>query len=108
MSTRRIEETSRITAKGQTTVPRAVRKALGLASGDTVRFDVRGDRVVLTRATGTETADPAIATFLGLLAKDIAAGNIRADLPEEVRRAVDSVAGLDVDPDDAIEGEVDI
>ena len=40
----------RITAKAQTTIPRAVRLALGLQPGDDVVWEIDGDRVVLTRA----------------------------------------------------------
>ncbi|WP_174273932.1 AbrB/MazE/SpoVT family DNA-binding domain-containing protein [Sphingomonas bacterium] len=40
---------SRITSKGQTTVPRAVRAALGLHEGERVAYEIEGDRVVLTR-----------------------------------------------------------
>lgn len=40
----------RITAKAQTTIPRAVRLALGLQPGDDVVWEIDGDHVVLTRA----------------------------------------------------------
>jgi antitoxin PrlF len=40
----------RITAKAQTTIPRAVRLALGLFPGDDVVWDIVGDQVVMTRA----------------------------------------------------------
>lgn len=40
----------RITAKVQTTIPRAVRLALGLGPGDAVVWEIEGDRVILSRA----------------------------------------------------------
>ena len=40
----------RITAKAQTTVPRAVRLALGVAPGDDLVWEINGDRVVVSRA----------------------------------------------------------
>ena len=40
----------KITAKAQTTIPRAVRIALGLKPGDDVMWDIAGDNVVMTRA----------------------------------------------------------
>ena len=40
----------RITAKAQTTIPRAVRLALGLMPGDDVVWEIEGDQVVMTRA----------------------------------------------------------
>jgi len=56
----------RITAKAQTTIPRAVRKALGIGPGDEIAYEIEGDRVVMRRvgdafgrpfATFTEWAD---------------------------------------------------
>ncbi|MBP7001056.1 AbrB/MazE/SpoVT family DNA-binding domain-containing protein [Amaricoccus sp.] len=40
---------STITAKGQTTIPQAVREALGVAAGDRVRYVVEGDKVRLLK-----------------------------------------------------------
>jgi antitoxin PrlF len=46
----------KITAKAQTTIPQAVRRALGLMPGDEVEWDIQGDRVVMTRAS--RASDP--------------------------------------------------
>ena len=40
---------ARLTSKGQVTIPRSVREALGLRDGDAVIFRVIGDRAVLAR-----------------------------------------------------------
>jgi antitoxin PrlF len=40
----------RITAKAQTTIPRAVRMALGVKPGDEISYEIEGDRVILRRA----------------------------------------------------------
>ena len=40
---------ARVTSKGQITVPKAVRDALGLETGDEVVFRVDGNRAVLAR-----------------------------------------------------------
>jgi antitoxin PrlF len=40
---------ARLTSKGQVTIPRAVREALGLEEGDQVIFRVEGQRAVLAR-----------------------------------------------------------
>lgn len=40
---------AKITSKGQVTVPKAVRDALGIEEGDEVVFRVEGDRAVLAR-----------------------------------------------------------
>ncbi len=44
-----MEATARMTSKGQVTVPKAVRDALGLDEGDSVAFRVEGQRAVLAR-----------------------------------------------------------
>lgn len=40
---------ARVTSKGQVTIPKVVRSALGLADGDTVVFRVEKDHAVLAR-----------------------------------------------------------
>jgi antitoxin PrlF len=40
---------ARVTSKGQVTVPKAVRDALGIETGDEVVFRVDGNRAVLAR-----------------------------------------------------------
>lgn len=44
-----MERRARLTTKGQVTIPKAVRIALGLAAGDDVVFRVEGERAVLAR-----------------------------------------------------------
>lgn len=41
---------SRITSKAQTTIPRAVRAALGVREGDTLAYVIDGGKVTLSRA----------------------------------------------------------
>ena len=41
--------TSRITSKGQTTIPKAVRSSLDLTEGDAIAFEVHEDHVVLRK-----------------------------------------------------------
>ena len=50
--------TSRVTSKAQTTIPKAVRSALGLAEGDTLVYDIVDGRVVLRRLTEPALEDP--------------------------------------------------
>jgi AbrB family looped-hinge helix DNA binding protein len=42
---------ARLTSKGQVTIPKAVREALGLRDGDEVLFRVEGQRAVLARTS---------------------------------------------------------
>lgn len=44
-----MDAAAKVTSKGQVTVPKAVRDALGIKEGDQVVFRVVGDRAVLTR-----------------------------------------------------------
>lgn len=44
-----METAARVTAKGQITIPKAVRDALGLDVGDSVLFRVDGERAVFSR-----------------------------------------------------------
>lgn len=47
---------SRLTRKYQATIPAEVRRALRLKQGDTVQFEIKGDRVVLTRQRAEDRA----------------------------------------------------
>ncbi len=55
--------TSRLTSKAQTTIPQAVRTALGLRPGDELAYVIEGGRAVLTRFDGRPVADDPFATF---------------------------------------------
>lgn len=46
-----IVDESRVTQKGQVTIPAAIRKQLGLMPGDKVRFETDDGDVKITRAT---------------------------------------------------------
>lgn len=108
-----VEEVCTITAKGQTTVPRAIRQALGVGYGGRIAFRVEQGRVTVhALSEEEETEDPALAPFLALLEADLAARP-----PETVRPLTEALAGgLDalaakvgaVDPDAPIEGEVSL
>ncbi len=54
--------TSKLTSKGQTTVPQPVRAALKLAPGDALIYVIEGDKVVVRRALEDDFIDP-FATF---------------------------------------------
>jgi antitoxin PrlF len=44
-----VDVSARLTSKGQVTIPRSVREALGLGDGDHVVFRVEGHRAVMAR-----------------------------------------------------------
>lgn len=104
-----IEEVSTITAKGQTTVPKSVRKALGVDLGGRIAFRLTKGGVSVHRVAGVES-DPAIDSFLAFLAKDIKARPqaISAIAPDLLAHIDELTAGMDADPDAPIEGTVEI
>ena len=65
-----VQKRSRITAKGQTTVPKAVRQALGVSYGGEIAFVV-DEQGVSVRRVETEEADPVIGAFLDFLERDM-------------------------------------
>lgn len=98
-----IHEVATVTSKGQITLPKPIRQALGLAVGGKVAFDMRGDEVVVTRASDTEHKDPAIAAFLMLIEADIKSGKHITSLPDDLAAAMlsslkrDGAVGEDID-----------
>ena len=40
-------EFAKITARGQTTIPKTIREAAGLHEGDVIAFEIEGDRLVV-------------------------------------------------------------
>jgi antitoxin PrlF len=93
---------STLTDRYQTTVPETVRRALRLGKRDKIHYTIRPDgEVVLSRAAAGEGDDPALAAFLGFLARDMAEHPERlkavdADFAQRIRALV---GGMDVDLD---------
>lgn len=100
-----IHEVATLTTKGQITLPKPIRQALSVDAGDKIAFDLRGDEVVITRIEA-EHKDPAIRSFLSLLARDIEAGRHVRGLPDELARALRAQAGHGVNLDEDIDGDV--
>jgi antitoxin PrlF len=46
---RDVDTVARLSSKGQVTVPKAVREALGVAEGDELVFHVEGNRAIVAR-----------------------------------------------------------
>jgi antitoxin PrlF len=102
-----VEEVCTITAKGQTTVPKAVRQALGVGYGGRIAFRVEGESVTVHALPDEDTSDPALAPFLALLEADIAGRPTNAVVPltPALATRMEALTG-EVDPDAPIEGEV--
>ena len=100
-----VEETSKITAKGQTTVPKSVRRALGVDLGGRIAFRIEGESVTVHNAEA-EQRDPALAAYLALIERDIAAGHHLRSLPSGIHAAMRRAAReVPVDLDEDVEGE---
>ncbi|MFT4025939.1 MAG: type II toxin-antitoxin system PrlF family antitoxin [Novosphingobium sp.] len=104
-----LEEISTITAKGQTTIPKSVRQALGVDYGGKIAFRVDEHGVSVHRAD-TEQDDPAIDGFLAFLAEDIKRRPeaLTALSPALAERIAALTEGVKVDLDAAIDGDVDL
>src|SRR5258708_1245108 len=82
-----VEETSKVTAKGQTAVAKSVRRVLGVDYGGRIAFRIEGGRVTVHNPE-TEHRDPALSAYLTLIEKDIASGRNLRDLPAGVAAAM--------------------
>lgn len=107
-----IEEVSTITAKGQTTIPKVVRQALGVGYGGRITFRVEEGSVTIHALEDDDEHDPALSPFLNLLAGDLVARPSGAVLPlnSSVASRLNSVAEEvgEVDLDAPIEGSVSL
>lgn len=54
---------SRITSKAQTTIPRAIREALGVGPGDRLVWDTDGKGVTVRRLALVDPRDPFVNNF---------------------------------------------
>lgn len=104
-----LEEISTITAKGQTTIPKSIRRALGVDYGGRITFRVDDHGVTLYRVE-EDQPDPAIERFLAFLAGDLERHPeaVTALSPDLVARITKLSEGVEVDPDSEIDGAVDL
>ena len=101
-----IETVATITTKGQITLPKSIRQALGVDSGDKIKFSLMDDQVVVTRINENSHEDPAIKSFLSLLEKDIQSGRHIISLPEALAAKMLAATGRSQDLDKEIIGDV--
>ncbi len=106
-----LKKISTITEKGQVTIPKPVREALGLGYGGRVAFYVDENRhVSIEKVLDEADDDPVIDSFLAFLADDMQQHPDRiCEFPQAlVERMVELTKGMHVDPDEPILGEVNI
>lgn len=100
-----IHEQATLTSKGQITLPKTIRQAMGVTAGSKVSFKLHGGEVTVTRVDA-EHEDPAIDAFLRLLERDIREGKHMGNLPDELAQAMLAKLERPADLDEDIDGEV--
>ncbi|SDB46008.1 antitoxin PrlF [Desulfonatronum thiosulfatophilum] len=101
-----IREVATMTSKGQVTLPKSIRQALGLDAGSKLAFTLRGDEIVITGED--EHTDPALESFLNLLEQDIAHGRHVSTLPDDLVKSLVAALEHDQDLDQEISGDVSL
>lgn len=98
---------STLTKRYQTTIPLEIRKAMGLETKDKIEYKVMGNGQVLMSKVETFEEDPAMASFLNFLDRDIELHpeNIQPITADIAEMYLSSVTNLDVDLDAALPNE---
>ena len=103
-----IHEIATMTGKGQITLPKSIRQALGVDVGAKVAFELREDGQIVVSRADAEHEDPAIGSFLDLLAGDIRAGRHVRTIPDDLAQDMLEQARREAGPDEDIDGDVDL
>ena len=102
-----VHEVTTITSKGQITLPKPIRQALGVTVGSKIAFALREGEVVVRRVDEGDTyEDPAIGAFLTLLEHDIRAGGHVRTVPDKLAKAMTAAARRARSLEERIEGKV--
>jgi antitoxin PrlF len=102
-----VETTSTLTDRYQTTVPQAVRDALGLSKRDKIQYTLRDDGTVILQKVESNHKDPIISAFLEFLEADMKhnPNHIRSPQTPMLERASALVADINVDLDAALNAD---
>ena len=103
-----IHEIATMTAKGQITLPKSIRQALGVDVGAKVAFELHEDGQIVVSRADAEHEDPAIGAFLDLLAGDIRAGRHVRAIPDDLAQDMLEQARREAGSDEDIDGDVDL
>ena len=103
-----VHEVATMTAQGRLTLPKAVRRALGVDIGAKVAFERREDGQIVVGRADAEHEDPAIGAFLNLLARDLRTGRHVQAIPGDLARDMLEHARREARPDEDIDGDVDL
>ena len=102
-----LERIGAITQKGQVTIPKPVRDALGVSYGGRIVFRV-DEHGVSVHAAEDERRDPVLESFLSFLAKDMRnRPEAISAFPTALAKRIAKLTGsAEVGPDEGIEGPV--
>ena len=103
-----IHEVATMTAKGQITLPKPIRQALGVDVGSKVAFELHENGRVFVSRADAEHEDPAIGAFLDLLSGDIQAGRHIQGIPDDLVQDMLEHAESEMRFDEDINGHVDL
>lgn len=106
-----IQEISTVTAKNQTTVPKAVRAALGVGPGDRLIYRIANDgSVALARQVEQDDDEAAVTAFLKFLSNDIKRRPeaLKPMRQKDVDRLSELLEGVEVDLDGDFTGATPI
>ncbi len=102
-----IQEVATLTSKGQITLPRTIRQALGVDVGARVAFELHEDGQIVVSRADAEHDDPAIGALLDLLAADIRAGRHVRAIPDDLAQDMLEHAQREAGPEGDIDGDID-
>lgn len=103
-----IYEVATMTSKGRITLPRTLRQALGVDIGAKVAFELHENGQIVVSRADTNHQDPAVGTFLDLLAGDVQAGRHVQAIPEDLARDMLEYAQREAQADERGEGHSDL
>lgn len=103
-----IHQVATITSKGQITLPKPIRQALGIDVGDQIAFDFNGQSITVSRVEAHEHSDPAIAQFLAMLERDLEAGKNVIPLSSGLASSLQKALKYPVDLNKEIDGDVSL
>ena len=103
-----IHEVATLTAKGQITLPKPIRQALGVDVCAKVAFDLHDNGRVVVSRVDSEQEDPAIGACLDLLTGDIRTGRHVRGLPDDLAKVMLEHAEREMRLDEDINGHVDL
>ncbi|MBR0560514.1 type II toxin-antitoxin system PrlF family antitoxin [Neokomagataea anthophila] len=104
-----LKDESTLTSKGQATIPKAVRQALGVDYGGRIAFIVDDNRRVTIEKVAEEAHDPVIESFLSFLTRDMTNNPDTSllPMPGALRERMGAlVSAVDDDLEGAIDGPV--